>query len=125
VFDKLYHKVIRYYNNSNSTNTYIFDGFAGSDLRHRLNVRIIAKKAWQAHFCHNMFIRPTKEELSNFSPDFTIINASDLCNKDYEEDCLNSETFIILNLAKKIAIIGGTEYGGEMKKGIFSVLHFI
>ena len=72
-----------------------------------------------------MFIRPTQEELLNFLPDFTIINASDLCNKDYEEHCLNSETFIILNLAKKMAIIGGTEYGGEMKKGIFSVLHYI
>ena len=125
IFDKLYSKIIQYYNESDDTNTYIFDGFGGADVRHRLNVRIIAKKAWQAHFCNNMFIRPTQVELMDFLPDFTIINASDVYNKDYKEQGLHSETFIIFNLAKKIAIIGGTEYGGEMKKGIFSVLHYI
>jgi len=125
VFNELYHRIIQYYNDSNSTNTYIFDGFAGSDLRHQLNVRIIAKKAWQAHFCNNMFICPTEAKLNNFSPNFTIINASDVYNNNYEKHGLHSETFIIFNFAKKIAIIGGTEYGGEMKKGIFSVLHYI
>ena len=71
-----------------------------------------------------MFIRPTREELLNFCPDFTIINASEVYNDKFEQHGLNSETFIIFNLEKKVAIIGGTEYGGEMKKGIFSVLHY-
>ena len=72
-----------------------------------------------------MFIRPSSEELNDFNPDFTIINASDVVNKDYIKHGMNSETFIVFNLKKKIAIIGGTEYGGEMKKGIFSVLHYL
>ncbi len=125
IFNKLYDQVIKYYNQTGNINTYVCDGFAGADPRYRLNVRIIAKKAWQAHFCHNMFIRPTQEELSAFSPDFTIINASEVFNENFEEQGLNSETFIIFNFAKNIAIIGGTEYGGEMKKGIFSVLHYL
>ena len=124
VFDELYDKVINYYNSSNSK-TYIFDGFAGADSSHTLPIRIFSKKAWQNHFCHNMFIRPTKNQLKDFKPKFTIINASDIQNEDYKKHGLNSKTFIIFNLAKNIAIIGGTEYGGEMKKGIFSVLHYL
>ncbi len=123
IFNELYDKVIKYYN-SNSSTTYIFDGYAGSDPEFRLNVRVIAKKAWQAHFCNNMFIRLNGEE-SEFHSDFTIINASDVINEDYIKHGLNSETFILFHLGKKIAIIGGTEYGGEMKKGIFSVLHYM
>jgi len=125
IFDELYEKVVHFYNQEDNSNTYIFDGFGGAAIDHRLHVRIIAKKAWQAHFCHNMFIRPTQEELLNFSPDFTIINASNLYNEKFKQHGLNSDTFIIFNLQKKIAIIGGTEYGGEMKKGIFSVLNYI
>ncbi len=124
IYNELYHKVVEHYNLS-KTDTYIFDGFAGADVNYKINVRVIAKKAWQAHFCNNMFIRPTSNELNNFHPDFTIINASDYLNNDYKKHGLNSETFIIFNLASKIAIIGGTEYGGEMKKGIFSLLHYI
>ena len=123
IFDELYAKIIDYYNNSSST-TYIFDGFAGAELENRLSLRVIAKRAWQAHFCHNMFICPNLDDLDNFSPEFTIINASDVRDELFKEHGLNSETFVIFNLKKKIAIIGGTEYGGEMKKGIFSVLHY-
>ena len=123
IFDELYSSVVDYYNNDNSK-TYLFDGFAGFDPSHSINVRIIAKRAWQAHFVNNMFIRPEKNELDNFSPDFTIINASSVQNKEFKKHGMNSETFIIFHLGKKIAIIGGTEYGGEMKKGIFSVLHY-
>jgi phosphoenolpyruvate carboxykinase (ATP) len=72
-----------------------------------------------------MFIRPNAGELEGFIPDFTIINASDIQNDDYEKHGLNSKTFILFHLGRRIAIIGGTEYGGEMKKGIFSVLHYI
>ena len=125
IYNDLFSKVITHYNKTSDKNTYIFDGYAGADTRHRLSVRIIAKKAWQAHFCHNMFIVPQENDLHGFIPDFTIINASDVYNNEYKKQGLNSETFIIFNLEQRIAIIGGTEYGGEMKKGIFSVLHYI
>jgi len=125
VFDALYNKVVKYYNRSDDSKTYIFDGFAGADPTYSLNVRIIAKKAWQAHFVHNMFIRPEDGELDDFNPGFTIINASDVSNKDFKTLGMNSETFILFHLGRRIAIIGGTEYGGEMKKGIFSVLHYL
>jgi len=125
VFDGLYNKVVNYYNRSDDSKTYIFDGFAGADPAYSLNVRIIAKKAWQAHFVHNMFIRPEDGELDGFDPEFTIINASDVSNKDFKTLGMNSETFILFHLGRRIAIIGGTEYGGEMKKGIFSVLHYL
>ena len=124
IFDELYQSVIDYYNTDDSK-TYLFDGFAGFDPSHNINIRIIAKRAWQAHFVNNMFIRPELDQLEDFSPDFTIINASSVQNKAFKEHGMNSETFIIFHLAKKIAIIGGTEYGGEMKKGIFSVLHYV
>ena len=124
VFDNLYDEVVSYYN-ANNSKTYIFDGYAGADEKYQLPIRIIAQKSWQAHFANNMFIRqekPIDPEL--FSPDFTIINASGFKNKKYIEMNMNSENFIIFNIQKKIAIIGGTEYGGEMKKGIFSILHY-
>ena len=124
VFEKLYLKIVKYYNES-LTNTYIFNGFAGADKDYRISVRVLAKKAWQYHFCRNMFINLDKDDEKKFNPDFTIINASDIINEDFKEDGMNSEVFIIFNLKKKIAIIGGTEYGGEMKKGIFSVMHYL
>ena len=124
-FKKLYNKVIDYYKEDNNR-TYVFEGYAGADKKHQLNVRIIAKKAWQYLFCRNMFINISNEDnIESFMPDFTIINASEIINEDYKDDNMNSEVFIIFNLKEKIAIIGGTEYGGEMKKGIFSVLHYI
>ena len=125
IFDDLYEQVVDYYNHSDDSNTYVFDGFAGADPTYRLNVRIIAKKAWQAHFAHNMFIRPDEGELEGFNPDFTIINASDVYNQKFEAYGMHSKTFIIFHMAKRIAIIGGTEYGGEMKKGIFSVMNYM
>ena len=124
IFNELYNEVISYYNSSNSK-IYLFDGFAGADTEYSLRVRFLVKKAWQAHFVHNMFIRPENGQLENFSPDFTIINASDVKNLNYKKHGMNSETFIIFHLGKKIAIIGGTEYGGEMKKGIFSIMHYL
>ena len=124
VFDELFSKVIDYYN-SEPNDTYMFDGYAGFDPKYSINVRILAKRAWQAHFVHNMFIRPESNDLENFSPDFTIINASDVKNEKFKEHGMNSESFIIFHMARKIAIIGGTEYAGEMKKGIFSVLHYL
>ena len=124
VFDELFSKIVDYYN-SDPNDTYMFDGYAGFDPKYSINVRILAKRAWQAHFVHNMFIRPESNDLDNFSPDFTIINASEIKNENFKEHGMNSESFVIFHMAKKIAIIGGTEYAGEMKKGIFSVLHYL
>ena len=124
IFDELYESVTDYYN-SDSSKTYLFDGFAGFDPAYSINVRIIAKKAWQAHFVNNMFIRPEMDQLKDFTPDFTIINASNVQNKSFEKHGMNSETFIMFHLGRKVAIIGGTEYAGEMKKGIFSLLHYV
>ena len=100
IFNELYDKVIKYYNSSSSS-TYVFDGYAGADPEFRLNVRVIAKKAWQAHFCNNMFIRLNGKE-EEFHSDFTIINASDVINENYTKHGLNSETFILFHLEKKI-----------------------
>jgi len=124
IFDKLYKNIINYYNKSYSK-TYIFDGYAGADKKYQLPIRVIAQKSWQAHFANNMFICQEEQMAPElFSPEFTIINASGYKNDKFIEMGMNSENFIIFNLKKKIAIIGGTEYGGEMKKGIFSILHY-
>ena len=122
-FDYLLKKVTETYNDLDN-DFYVFDGFAGDDKDNNLSVRMVTKKAWQSLFVNNMFIRPKKEDLKNFTPNFTIINAYDVKEKDWKEYGLNSENFIVFNLKKKIAIIGGTEYAGEMKKGIFSIMHY-
>tara|TARA_B100000676_G_scaffold283866_1_gene310980 strand:+ start:222 stop:1784 length:1563 start_codon:yes stop_codon:yes gene_type:complete len=103
---------------------FVFDGYAGADERYRLPLRVVTMMAWQGHFSHNMFIRPTKNELEGFEPEFTILNASSTNIDNWKELGLNSKVFIVLNLKKKMAVIGGTEYGGEIKKSIFSALNF-
>lgn len=121
VFDELLGKVQKYLSNKP---LYVFDGFAGARAETRLGLRIITEKAWQHHFCTNMFIVPKKEELENFDPEFTIINGSGIVDEEWKKHGLNSEVFVIFHLGRKLAIIGGSEYGGEMKKGIFSVMNF-
>jgi len=108
----------------NDKELFIFDGFAGADKRYQLPLRVVTMKSWQGHFSHNMFIRPTEKELDDFKPEFTILNASSIEFEDWDELGLNSKVFIVLNLEKKMAIIGGTEYGGEIKKSVFSALNF-
>jgi len=103
---------------------YMFDGFCGADKKYQMPIRILTKKPWHAMFVRNMFIRPTEEELEGFEPEFTILNAALYTEEEYEKLGLNSEVFVIFNLAQKFAIIGGTQYGGEMKKGIFSVMNY-
>ncbi|MBJ48814.1 MAG: phosphoenolpyruvate carboxykinase (ATP) [Candidatus Marinimicrobia bacterium] len=125
IFEELFNQSLEYYNSDKKSKTFIFDGYGGDCETNRLPIRVLARKAWQAHFCHNMFVRPKTEELDNFKPEFTIINASDIANENFKKHGLNSSTFIIFSLDKKVAIIGGTEYAGEMKKGIFSVLHYL
>ncbi len=108
----------------NGKELFVFDGFAGADKRYQLPLRVVTLKSWQGHFSHNMFIRPNDEELKKFNPEFTILNACSTEVENWEKLGLNSPVFIVLNLEKKMAIIGGTEYGGEIKKSIFSALNF-
>ena len=103
---------------------YVVDGFAGANKDTRMAVRFIMEVAWQAHFVKNMFIRPTKEELENFEPDFIVYNASKSKVDNYKELGLNSETAVMFNITSKEQIILNTWYGGEMKKGIFSMMNY-
>ncbi len=104
---------------------FVVDAFCGANENTRLKVRFIMEVAWQAHFVKNMFIRPTEEELENFGePDFIVMNGSKTSFKDYAAHGLNSEVYIAFNLTEKIQIIGGTWYGGEMKKGLFSMMNY-
>jgi phosphoenolpyruvate carboxykinase (ATP) len=103
---------------------YVQDGYAGANEDTRLKVRFIVEVAWQAHFVKNMFIRPTKEELETFEPDFVVLNAAKTTNKNWEKHGLNSDVYALFNLKAKRACIGGSWYGGEMKKGIFSVMNY-
>ena len=104
---------------------FVVDGFCGANAETRLSVRFVTEVAWQAHFVKNMFIRPTEEELKNFKPDFTVLNGAKTSNKNYKEMGLNSETFVAFNLTENMQLIGGTWYGGEMKKGLFSVMNYL
>lgn len=103
---------------------YVIDGYCGANKSSRLNVRIVTEVAWQAHFVKNMFIRPTEDELETFEPDFIVLNASKCTNKHWKEQGLNSENFTMFNLTERMQIIGGTWYGGEMKKGIFAMMNY-
>ncbi len=104
---------------------YVMDTFAGANKDSRLKVRFIMEVAWQAHFVKNMFIRPTEEELANYGePDFISMNGSKTTNPDWEKHGLNSENFTVFNLTEKMQVIGGTWYGGEMKKGIFAMMNY-
>jgi len=103
---------------------YVVDAFCGANPNTRLSLRLITEVAWAAHFVKNMFIRPTEEELAQFKPDFTILHACKATNPNWKEQGLNSEVFVAFNLKERMAVIGGTWYGGEMKKGMFSVMNY-
>lgn len=103
---------------------YVVDAFAGANHDSRLSVRFIMEVAWQAHFVKNMFIRPTEEELAEFQPDFVLINGAKAINPQWKEQGLNSENFVAFNLKERVQIVGGSWYGGEMKKGIFSMMNY-
>ena len=108
-----------------SKKLYIIDAFCGANKDTCLKVRFVVEVAWQAHFVKNMFIRPSDQELKDFIPDFHVLNGSKTANANFKDDGLNSETFIAFNLTDKIQIIGGSWYGGEMKKGMFSVMNYL
>ncbi|UJF30636.1 phosphoenolpyruvate carboxykinase (ATP) [Kaistella sp. 97-N-M2] len=110
---------------SSSEKLYVVDAFCGTNPDIRLKVRFIMEVAWQAHFVTNMFIRPSNYELENFGePDFMVMNGSKATNPNWKEQGLNSENFVMFNLTQRIQIIGGTWYGGEMKKGMFAIMNY-
>ncbi|MBU9822162.1 phosphoenolpyruvate carboxykinase (ATP) [Rahnella sp. BCC 1045] len=104
---------------------FIVDAFCGANANSRLKVRFITEVAWQAHFVKNMFIRPTDSELEGFEPDFIVMNGAKCTNPDWQKQGLNSENFIAFNLTERIQLIGGSWYGGEMKKGMFAVMNYL
>jgi len=103
---------------------YVVDAFCGTNKDTRLAVRFVMEVAWQAHFVTNMFIRPTKEELDNFTPDFVVLNASKAKVENWKELGINSETCVAFNLTERMQLIINTWYGGEMKKGMFSIMNY-
>lgn len=120
-FYKLYNKVVNYLSGKE---VFVRDCYVCADKNYQLNVRVVNEYPWSNMFAYNMFLRPSKEELKNFSPEWTVINAPSFM-ANAEIDGTRQHNFAILNFTKKIALIGGTGYTGEIKKGIFSALNFI
>ncbi|MEO1888784.1 MAG: phosphoenolpyruvate carboxykinase (ATP) [Cycloclasticus sp.] len=104
---------------------FVVDTYCGANKDTRLAVRFIVEVAWQAHFVKNMFIRPSEEELATYEPDFVVLNGAKTNNPNWKEQGLNSENFVAFNLTEKMQLIGGTWYGGEMKKGMFSMMNYL
>ncbi|MBW5408320.1 phosphoenolpyruvate carboxykinase (ATP) [Morganella morganii] len=104
---------------------FVVDAFCGANADTRLKVRFITEVAWQAHFVKNMFIRPDESELHDFEPDFIVMNGAKCVNPDWQAQGLNSENFVAFSLSERIQLIGGTWYGGEMKKGMFSIMNYL
>ncbi|MFP1760666.1 phosphoenolpyruvate carboxykinase (ATP) [Lonsdalea quercina] len=107
------------------TRLFVVDAYCGANPDSRLKVRFITEVAWQAHFVKNMFIRPSDDELRDFVPDFTVLNGAKCTNPNWREQGLNSENFVAFNLTEGIQLIGGTWYGGEMKKGLFAIMNYL
>src|SRR5690625_478295 len=121
-FEKLYNKVTNHLQSKEEV--FSFRGFAGADEKYRLSVEVINEYAWHNLFAHQLFITPTEEELANHNPGFTILSAP-TCQADPEVDGTKSETFIVVSFKKRIILIGGTEYAGEIKKSIFSIMNYL
>lgn len=121
-FDQLYHKVISYLKEKNEL--FVFKGFAGADERYRLPIQVVNEFAWHNLFAHQLFIRPQGDDLDHHENPFTVISAPNF-KADPAVDGTNSETFIIISFEKRTILIGGTEYAGEMKKSIFSIMNFL
>jgi phosphoenolpyruvate carboxykinase (ATP) len=123
VFDELYDKAVAHFNTRETA--YVFDCYCGASPASRKKVRFVHEMAWQQHFVTNMFIRPqTQEEIENFEPDFTVINCCSQVDEDWERHGLHSDTAVVFNIEKAKAVIFGTWYGGENKKGIFSLMNY-
>ncbi len=121
VFDRVFNKIKAYLDNKE---LFIFDGYAGADLRYAMPVRFVNELASQNLFVHQLFIRPTAEQLKTFKPEFTVICAPGL-KLDPKTDGVNSEAAVILNFEKKMILIAATHYSGEMKKAVFSAMNYL
>ncbi len=104
---------------------FVVDTFCGANPDSQLKVRFITEVAWQAHFVTNMFIRPEADQLDDYQPDFVVLNGSKTVNPDWQAQGLNSENFVAFNLSERMQVIAGTWYGGEMKKGMFSIMNYL
>lgn len=104
---------------------FVVDAWCGANPDSRLSVRFITEVAWQAHFVKNMFIRPDEASLASFTPDFVVMNGAKCTNPNWQQQGLHSENFVAFNLSEKMQLIGGTWYGGEMKKGLFAVMNYL
>jgi len=122
IFETLHTKVVKYLKEKEEL--FVFKGFAGADKESRLGIQVINEYAWHNLFSHQLFIRPSEEELANHVTDFTIISAPNF-KADPAVDGTTSETFIILSMEKRIVLIGGTEYAGEIKKSVFSIMNYL
>lgn len=120
-FELLYAEVLDYLQNKE---LFVFDGFAGADETYRLPIRVVNEYAWHNLFARQLFIRPTKTELANHKAEFTVVYAPNFKAKPAVHGT-SSETFIIISFEQKVVLIGGTEYAGEMKKSIFSVMNLL
>lgn len=121
VFDNLFKKVQEYLSDKR---LFVKDVYCGADEKHRLNVRVVSEVAYHALFTDNMFITPSDEELASFEPGFTVL-AAPFFFADPKVDGTRSSTFILVNIEKKIILIGGTMYSGEVKKGVFSIMNYL
>jgi phosphoenolpyruvate carboxykinase (ATP) len=122
IFQGLFHKVVRYL--ADRPERFVFKGFAGADPEQRLPIQIVNEYAWQNLFCHQLFITPTTEELAHHQAEFTVLSAPGF-KAVPEVDGTRSEAFIIISITHRIVLIGGTEYGGEIKKSIFTVMNYL
>ena len=120
-FDKIFEKMKKYVEGKE---LFVFDGFAGADLENRLPIRIFTDHAWQSLFARQLFVRPSSAELETHDPEFTVMSLNDF-EAIPEVDGTNSNVFILINLSKKLVLICGTSYAGEIKKSIFSVMNYI
>jgi len=120
-FEKLFEKMKDFVDNKE---LFVFDGFVGADPETRLPIRVINDHVWQSMFSSNLFIRPTTEELEKHEPEFTILCINDFL-ADPEIDGTRTDVFILIDLTRKIVLIGGTEYAGEMKKSMFGIMNFL
>lgn len=122
VWDDLYENSVQ---QLNGKKVYVQDGYAGASENGRLKIRVVTEVAWMAHFVKNMFIRPSEEELEDFEPDFVMLNACKTYDDKWKKHGLNSEVYVAFNIEEGLAVVGGTWYGGEIKKGFFSIMNYL
>lgn len=120
-FDRLHKRIAAHLE---GRDVFVQDCYCGADPTYRLPVRVVTEHAWHAHFARNMFIQPRVEELPDFEPGFTVLQAPG-CHADPAEDGVNSEVFVVLDFTRRLVLIGGSAYAGEIKKSVFSVMNFV